>query len=44
MSRRLRLAFWLHALDAISFCGGYGSRAYYWAVRKASDCEDWGEP
>lgn len=40
----MRLRFWLAALDAICLCGGYGTPLYLWAVGKASDATDWGEP
>ena len=42
MSARLRL--WLLAMDAIAVCGGFGSRLYLWAVRRASDAIDWSAP
>jgi hypothetical protein len=42
MSARLR--FWLLAMDVIALCGGFGSRAYSFAVGKAGDATDWGEP
>jgi hypothetical protein len=43
--RRLRLRFWLLALDVIRACGGrMGSAAYVYALCKASNATDWGEP
>lgn len=38
-----RLRFWLFAMDALAFVGLFGSRAYLYAVGKASDATDWGE-
>jgi hypothetical protein len=31
----MRLRFWLAAMDAIAWCGGFGSRAYLFAVARA---------
>ena len=36
----MRLQFWLVVLDAIAFCGGFGSRPYLWAVEHAAECVD----
>lgn len=44
MTRRIRQRFWLLVLDAIALVpGGFGSRAYDWALDRASDATDWGE-
>ena len=32
--------FWLLVLDRMPF----GSRAYDWVLKRASDCVDWSEP
>lgn len=40
--RALRQRFWLIALDAISACGGFGSRAYGWVLVRTSNATDWG--
>lgn len=43
--RRIRQRFWLLAMDVVHACGcGMGSHAYLFALRKASDATDWGEP
>lgn len=36
----VRARFWLTVLDAVIFCGGFGGRAYMWAVRRATDATD----
>lgn len=41
MTRRLR--FWLLAMDVLSWLNLDFSRAYLYALRKASDATDWGE-
>jgi hypothetical protein len=38
-----RLWLWLLALDAVSLCGGYGSRLYRWCLRMASEADAPGE-
>ena len=41
--RALRQRFWLFVLDVICLVrGGFGSRAYYWALQRASNATDWG--
>lgn len=40
--RRLRLHFWLYAMDVLHVV--FGQRGpYLWALRKASDATDWEE-
>ena len=39
--RRLRLTAYLRLMDAIAYCGGFGSPLYIWTVRRASNCVDW---
>lgn len=39
----LRLRLWLLAMDVVALCGGFGTRLYGWAVRRASDATDWGD-
>lgn len=43
MIRDLRLKFWLRVMDvgAELDARGFGSRVYYWALRKASDATEW---
>lgn len=41
--RKLRLHFWLLTMDTLVALGLFGSRAYLYAVGKASDATDWGE-
>lgn len=42
--RRIRLRFWLLVLDAICLVpGGFGSRAYHWALTHASNATNWGK-
>ena len=38
-SEAVKLRFWLLAMDLLPF----GSRPYFFALRRASDCVDWGE-
>ena len=40
--RAARKRFWLSVTDVIVACGGYGTRAYYWALRHAAALEEWG--
>ena len=41
----MRLRFWLGIMDLIAALPrGFGSRAYLWAVERASDATDWGSP
>jgi hypothetical protein len=42
LTARLRLEFWLFAMDLIALCGGFGSRLFLWALSHAAACEDWG--
>jgi hypothetical protein len=39
----VRLWFWLDVIDLLAWLGLFGSRAYLYALRKASDATDWGE-
>lgn len=41
LAKSWRLRCWLLAMDALAFCGAFGSRAYLWCVDKASDATDW---
>lgn len=42
--RAARQRFWLLVLDAICLVpGGFGSRAYLWALDRASSATDWPE-
>lgn len=34
--RRARLWFWLHAMDVVAACGGFGWRAYLFCVERAA--------
>lgn len=38
--RKLQLKFWLLAMDAVALCGGFGSNAYHFAIRRAALCID----
>ena len=40
-ARALRLRFWLLAMDAIAYVGGYGSPAYLWCVDRAASATPW---
>jgi hypothetical protein len=44
VARDLRLRLWLIALDLLAASGMYGSRAYLWAVERASACVEWEVP
>lgn len=40
----IRQRFWLHVMDVIALLpGGFGSRAYLWALERASSATDWGD-
>lgn len=39
----MRLRFWLATMDLLAWCGGFGTKAYLFAVGKASDATDWNE-
>jgi hypothetical protein len=41
--RRIRMRFWLCVMEAICLVpGGFGSRAYEWALDRACNATDWG--
>ncbi len=42
MTRSARLWFWLRLVDLLAWRWS-GSRAWMWAIRKASDAIDWSE-
>lgn len=44
MIRKLRLHFWLCAMDVLARLGLFGRRPYLFCVRRASDATDWGPP
>ncbi len=37
----MRLRFWLAMMDVIAACGGFGSRAYLYAVERAGALTCW---
>jgi hypothetical protein len=39
----VRLWFWLHVVDVIAWRWS-GSRAWSWALERASENDDWGDP
>lgn len=39
-----RLGFWVFVADVIVWAGFFGSRAYLYAIGKASEAVEWGVP
>jgi hypothetical protein len=43
MNKRIRLRFWLFAMDALAWAGLFGSEPYFYCVERAADATDWSE-